>query len=155
MYNSPARKTKNTNYGSPPPKSHKYDVNSNGSPVNQKQRKFSNDKLLRAPMKANCVDNTASDLLFDDEQPIKPFSVSPPGFLSSPDKVNLNDFSYDSPLKIKKRDSNFYCDSTDYTARKKIYENATPSKLNFNDFDDEPVSSSKMGSGISQMIKVR
>ena len=110
---------------SPPPRSGKYGhcaQNGGGfsSPIRKNRERSSRDerKLLKAPMKANIKNNNAFE--FEDE----PISAG----------LNSNFSTFDSPSPTKIRNSNFYCDSTDYSAKKKIYQNATPSKLVF--FDD-------------------
>jgi len=44
-----------------------------------------------------------------------------------------NKFSYDSPTKKAKDDGNFFCESTDYTSKKKMYQEVSASKFLFVD----------------------
>ena len=44
-----------------------------------------------------------------------------------------NKFSYDSPTTKPNDDGNFFCESTDYTSKKKIYKDVSASKFLFVD----------------------
>jgi hypothetical protein len=120
------------------PQTAKYEICENGSPIRQVPRHPSNesfDKLLRAPMKANCQGVQQEASLFIVAKQSSGFtgdeSVSE---LNLERMADFNKFSYESPDKKNQKcleNGNIYCDSTDYTDKKRFYQNVSASKFLF------------------------
>ena len=142
------------------PQTAKYEVCSNGSPIRTAQRHPSNesfDKLLRAPMKANCQGVQLESSLFIEAKQSSGFtgeeSVSD---LHLDRMADFNKFSYESPAKNMQKsheNDNIYCESTDYTDKKRFYKNVSASKFLFR-ADGEFGSDEEFGFSTSENLRI-
>lgn len=119
------------------PQTAKYEICDNGSPIRNVPRHPSNesfDKLLRAPMKANCQGVQQEANLYMAKQPSGLTGDESVSELQLERMADFNKFSYESPdKKVQKclENGNIYCDSTDYTDKKRFYQNVSASKFLF------------------------
>ena len=142
------------------PQTAKYEICSNGSPIRNVQRHPSNesfDKLLRAPMKANCQGVQLESSLFVGAKQSSGFtgeeSVSD---LQLDRMADFTKFSYESPDKKMQKsheNDNIYCESTDYTDKKRFYQNVSASKFLFR-ADGEFGSEDEFGFGNSESLRI-